>query len=259
MTRRSARKVAVVSGGSTGIGLACVRQLLSAGWDVAFFSQNAGRTRAAERILRDDSGFEGQLLAGVADLRDHASVRAFFGEVRTELGPIAGLVCNAGYSPKGPGGRVPLAEIDLDEWNEVIAINQTGAMLCCQLSLPGMVEAGGGRIVFIGSLAGRTMPRIAGGSYVASKSALPGLARTIVSEYSSVGVTANTVCPGRIVTEMTGDSDTPTNRSALERIPIGRLGRPSDVARVVEFLMRDDSDFVNGAVIDVNGGEFLPT
>lgn len=258
MTSSTPRKVAVVSGGSTGIGLACVKHLLSAGWDVAFFSQNADRTQAAERILREDPGFDSRLLSGVADLRDHASVRGFFERVRSELGPIAGLICNAGYSPKGPGGRVPLAQIDLDEWNEVIAINQTGALLCCQLSLPDMVEAGSGRIVFIGSLAGRTMPRIAGGSYVASKSALPGLARAIVSEYSSAGVTANTVCPGRILTEMTGNSDTPNNLSALERIPIGRLGRPADVARVVEFLVRDDSDFVNGAIIDVNGGEFVP-
>jgi 3-oxoacyl-[acyl-carrier protein] reductase len=225
---------------------------------VAFFSQNADRTRASEAALRSEPGLDGRLLAGVADLRDHVSVREFFGRVRTELGPVTGLVCNAGYSPKGPAGRVPLADIDLGEWNEVIAVNQTGALLCCQLALPDMVEAGSGRIVLIGSLAGRTMPRIAGASYVASKSALPGLARAIVSEYSGAGITANTVCPGRIVTEMTGDPDTPANRAALERIPIGRLGRPGDVARVVEFLMREDSDFINGAVIDVNGGEFVP-
>lgn len=258
MRSAPARKFAVVSGGSSGIGFECVRRLLATGWDVAFFSHSADRTRAAELAIRNELRFDGSLLSGAADLRDHSSIRAFFSRVRAELGPISGLVCNAGYSPKGPAGRVALSEIDLDEWNEVMKVNLTGTLLCCQLSLPDMTQLGSGRIVLIGSLAARTMPRIAGASYVASKSALVGLARSIVGEYSSRGITANTVCPGRILTEMTGAPDAPANRSALERIPIGRLGRPTDIARVVEFLMQENSDFINGSIIDVNGGEFVP-
>ncbi|MER8402218.1 3-oxoacyl-ACP reductase FabG [Mesorhizobium sp. M1348] len=255
MTTAPFTKVAVVSGGSSGIGLACVRQLRVAGWDVAFFSPNANSTRAAELAVHEEIPTGGRLLAGAADLRDHASVRNFFLRVHSELGAISGLVCNAGYSPKGPNGRTAISDIPLDEWDEVIKVNQTGTFLCCQLSLPDMVTMGNGRIVVIGSVAGRTVPRIAGASYVASKSALVGLARSIVSEYSHQGVTVNTVCPGRVLTEMTGAPDAPANLSALERIPIGRLGRPADIARVVDFLMREDSDFINGAIIDVNGGE----
>jgi 3-oxoacyl-[acyl-carrier protein] reductase len=168
------------------------------------------------------------------------------------------LVCNAGFSPKGPAGRVPLAEIDLAEWNDVLAVNLTGALLCCQSVLPAMVQRQFGRIVLIGSLAGRTMPRIASAGYVAAKSALAGLARSIVSEYSRHGITANTICPGRIITEMTGPAEMPANQAALERIPLGRLGTPEDIARVVEFVLRLDSGFINGAIIDVNGGEFTP-
>jgi 3-oxoacyl-[acyl-carrier protein] reductase len=121
-----------------------------------------------------------------------------------------------------------------------------------------MVDARHGRIVLVGSLAARTLPRIAGAAYVASKSGLAGLARCLVSEYSRYGVTANTVCPGRILSEMTGPAASPTNQAALDRIPVGRLGQPKDVARVVEFLVRPDSDFINGAIVDVNGGEFVP-
>jgi 3-oxoacyl-[acyl-carrier protein] reductase len=140
----------------------------------------------------------------------------------------------------------------------VLRVNLTGALLCCQQVLPGIVQARHGRIVLIGSLAGRTTPKIAGASYVASKSALVGLARSIVSEYSPHGITANTICPGRIISEMSGPPDTPGNRAALTRIPIGRLGEPQDIARVVELLVRPESDFINGAIIDVNGGEFTP-
>jgi 3-oxoacyl-[acyl-carrier protein] reductase len=249
--------VAVVAGGSSGIGLAIVRELLASGWHVGFFSHQRDRVEAACSSLAKDFPAE-RIFGRSADLRDATAVREFFSEISRRWLPPAALICNAGFSPKRAGGRIPLADIDIAEWNDVLAVNLTGALLCCQCALPAMVEARHGRIVLIGSVAGRTMPRIASASYVASKSALVGLARSIVGEYSAFGVTANTVCPGRILTEMTGDADTPTNRAALQRIPIGRLGHPDDVARLVEFLVRREADFLNGAVIDVNGGEFTP-
>ncbi len=100
--------------------------------------------------------------------------------------------------------------------------------------------------------------RIAGAAYAASKSGLVGLARSLVSEYSQFGITANTITPGRILTNMAGPTDSPVNQESLGRIPIGRLGRPEDVARAVTFLVAPDADFMNGAVLDVNGGEFTP-
>jgi len=253
----SQAQVAVVSGGSSGIGLAIVRELVASGWRVAFFSHQRERVKAACEGLAAEFP-RARILGREADLRDAAAVRSFFGEVSRLWQPPAALVCNAGLSPKRADGRVPLAEIDMSEWNDVLAVNLTGALLCCQCVLPAMVEAGHGRIVLIGSVAGRTVPRVASASYVASKSALAGLARSIVGEYSAFGITANTVCPGRILTEMSGNADAPVNQAALQRIPIGRLGRPEDVARLVAFLVHADADFVNGAVIDVNGGELTP-
>jgi 3-oxoacyl-[acyl-carrier protein] reductase len=252
------RPVAVVTGGSSGIGLAIVRELLAGGYRVAFFSQQDARVIAVRDELSAEFAAD-NIFAGTVDLRSAGDVRGFFSDVCQRWQAPAALVCNAGFSPKRADGRTPLAEIDLAEWNDVLSVNLTGAMLCCQAALPAMAQQRFGRIALIGSLAGRTMPRIAGAAYVASKSALAGLARSIVSEYSRFGITANTICPGRILTEMAGTADAPANRSALERIPIGRLGSASDIARVVSFVLRPDSDFINGAVIDVNGGEFTPS
>lgn len=250
--------VAVVSGGTTGIGLAIARALLAAGYRVALFGNEQPLTASVSQKLADEFS-AARVFAETIDLRHADQVRGFFTRVTQKWRAPSALVCNAGVSPKRPeGGRTPLAEIDLAEWNDVLAVNLTGAMLCCQSVLPGMVQRQFGRIVLIGSVAGRTMPRIAGASYVASKSALVGLARSIVSEYSRNGITVNTICPGRIMTAMTGPPDAPANRTALERIPIGRLGTPEDIARAAEFVLRPESDFINGAVLDINGGEFMP-
>jgi 3-oxoacyl-[acyl-carrier protein] reductase len=251
----STRPVAVVSGGSSGIGLATAEALLEAGWAVALFSQQSANVEKAEASLAERFGRH-VVLGGTVDLRDAAAIAAFFGNVASRLGPVEALVCNAGFSPKREEGRAPLGEIPLDEWNDVLSVNLTGAMLCCQAVIPGMVARRHGRIVLIGSLAGRTMPRIAGASYAASKAALVGLARSIVSEYAQHGITANTIAPGRIVTEMTGDPSAPANRAALSRIPSARLGRPEDIARAVLFLCAPEAGFVNGAILDINGGEF---
>ncbi|WP_439497523.1 SDR family NAD(P)-dependent oxidoreductase [Bosea sp. (in: a-proteobacteria)] len=252
------RPVAVVSGGSSGIGLAVAEHLLALGWSVAIFSQQAAHVDRAGAELSRRFGPD-CVLAETVDLRDAAAVASFIGSATKRFGQVDALICNAGFSPKKPTGRTPLAEIPLGEWNDVLSVNLTGALVCCQAVLPGMVARRHGRIVLIGSIAGRTIPRIASASYVASKAALAGLARSIVSEYSAHGITANTVCPGRVMTEMTGDPSSPTNQAALSRVPIGRLGQPDDIARTVAFLCAPDADFINGAIIDVNGGEFSPS
>jgi 3-oxoacyl-[acyl-carrier protein] reductase len=252
-----AANIALVSGGSSGIGLACVQRLLGEGWRVAFFSQDARRIEQVRALLEAAHGTD-RVFAAAVDLRVADDVKAFVGRVQTKWGAVDALIANAGFSPKRASGRTPLQDIALAEWQDVLSVNLTGAMLCCQAVLPGMVARKRGRIVFIGSVAGRTLPRIAGASYVASKSALVGLMRSVVSEYAASGITANTICPGRILSEMTGDASSSNNVAALARIPSGRLGSPDDIARAVSFFVADDAGFVNGAILDVNGGEFLP-
>ncbi|MBO1040919.1 SDR family oxidoreductase [Brucella pituitosa] len=251
-------KTAVVSGGSSGIGFASVLHLLELGHRVAFFGQSSEHVEAAcEQISQRHSAKF--FLGRTVDMLEEGSIRRFFDEAVSSLGNPEILVCSAGISPKGPqGAALPLTELTLHEWDSVIAVNLTGAMLCCQLTLPYMQQACFGRIIFIGSVAGRTIPIIAGGAYAASKAGLSGLARSLIGQYSRFGVTINVVAPGRIVTQMAGDIDSPRNQAALTRIPVGRLGTVSDVANAVGFLVSEQSGFINGAILDVNGGEFAP-
>ncbi|OOG75107.1 3-ketoacyl-ACP reductase [Sinorhizobium sp. A49] len=253
----NAARIAVVTGGTAGIGLATARYLLQRGYRVAIFGQNEGHMENAKDFLAGEFGPD-RIFARTVDLGQPAQITTFFRELEQGWGSVAVLVCNAGVSPKGADGPTPFSEVSLDEWNFVLSVNLTGAMLCCQAVLPGMVRHGFGRIVFIGSVAGRTLPRIAGSAYVASKAAIAGLARSLVWPYAAHGITVNVVAPGRIATAMAGASGNQINRAAITRIPAGRMGDPHEVAAVVGFLAGDEAAFVNGAILDVNGGEFAP-
>ncbi|MDR6901425.1 3-oxoacyl-ACP reductase FabG [Rhizobium miluonense] len=250
-------RIAVVTGGTSGIGLATARKLLAAGHRVAVFSHSAKTVTDATAVLSAEFG-SGQVLGRVVDLSDPIAVANFFEELSSTWGDAEILVCNAGISPKGLAGPRRFEDIGLEEWNEVLAVNLTGTMLCCQAVVRGMRQAGFGRIILIGSLAGRTRPRIAGGAYAASKAALAGLMRTLVGPCGPFGITVNLVAPGRILTPLTGDPNTPANRDAVARIPSARLGTPEDIAAAVAFLASEEAGFVNGAILDINGGEYAP-
>ncbi|MFF0952369.1 3-oxoacyl-ACP reductase FabG [Rhizobium leguminosarum] len=258
MTPGGSPHVAVISGGTTGIGLATAFRLLKAGHRVAVFSHGEASVMAAGAALAEAFG-PARSLARRVDLREPSAINSFFGEVARDLGAPGILVCNAGISPKGPDGPHHVADLALEEWNDVLTVNLTGTMLCCQAVLPAMKEMSYGRVIFVGSLAGRTRPRIAGAGYATSKAALSGLSRVLVSQYGPYGITSNVVAPGRILTPLTGSPESKINVDALARIPAGRLGMPEDVAAVIAFLASEDAGFVNGTIIDVNGGEFAPS
>lgn len=252
-----AAPVAIVTGGSTGIGLSTVTTLLDAGYRVAFFSHNAQHLHQAERelIARYE---QTNILADCVDVRLHDAVDAFFSTVQERWQVIDALVCNAGISPKGINGAVPFEDVDTAQWQDVLSVNLTGAVWCCQAALKRMKPRGVGRVVLIGSVAGRAIPRIAGAPYVASKAAMAGVARSMVAACHGSSITVNVVAPGRIATDMAGDPRSTTNIEALARIPVARLGTTGDIAALIRFLLSKDAGFINGAIIDVNGGEFAP-
>lgn len=257
MTPAPRQKLAVVTGGSSGIGLATASSLLDHGYKVAFFGQRRDHVAAAEEMLSARFGAE-SVFARTVDLAKPIQIQRFFDALERNWAMPDILISNAGISPKGENGATPFMQISSNEWHSVLAVNLTGAMRCCQAVLPHMIDRNFGRIVFVSSIAGRTIPRISGAAYAASKSALAGLARSLVAASAGHGITVNIVAPGRIATQMAGAIDSQTNRAAIARIPVGRIGAPEDVAAAICFLIAEQAGFINGAILDVNGGEFAP-
>ena len=164
--------------------------------------------------------------------------------VERELGPVEVLVLNAGIFV-----IEPFEEMTLASWQRTIEINLTGAFLCARRALPAMREAGWGRVVALGSSAGKTGGSKSMAAYAASKAGVMALAKSIASEYAAHGITANALAPSLIDTPMlAGIAD------LASRIPVGRLGRPQDVADVVAFLASEHAGYITGEVVDVNGG-----
>jgi len=230
-------RVAAVTGAGKGIGRTIADALVAQGARTAYLDLADPENPAA-------LASEPNALVVNCDVADEGSVDQAFSVVEEAWGPVSILVNNAGIF------RITAIEdTSVDEWNQMLKINLTGTFLCSKRVLPGMREAGYGRIVSIGSSAGKT-----GGSknmahYAASKAGVMTLAKSIASEYAAFGVTSNALAPALINTDMVaGISD------LKDRIPVGRLGEPEDVARAVLFLASQDSSFITAEVMDINGG-----
>lgn len=223
-------RTAVVTGGARGIGRRIAETLRDLG------------ARVAAGDLEPPS-IDGVL--GVAlDVTDEAAVDAGFTRVEQELGPAEILVLNAGIF------RIePLEETSTESWSQTIAVNLTGAFLCARRALPAMRQAGYGRVVAIGSSAGKTGGAKSVAAYAASKAGVMALAKSIASEYAGTGITSNALAPSLIDTDMIAGM--PDMR---DKVPVGRLGTPDDVAAVVAFLCSSHASYITGEVVDVNGG-----
>lgn len=178
------------------------------------------------------------------DVSDADSVDAAFGAVEARWGTVSILVNNAGIF------RIqPLEEMTLGDWERMLSVNLTGVFLCAKRALPGMREAGYGRIVNLGSSAGKTGGSKNMAAYAASKAAVMSFTKSVASEYAAHGITSNALAPALINTSMAeGIAD------LKHLIPVGRLGEPEDVARAVLFLASEQASFITAEVMDVNGG-----
>jgi 2-hydroxycyclohexanecarboxyl-CoA dehydrogenase len=234
-------RVAFVSGGSRGIGRGIAEALAGAGHTVAI-----GDIREAEPV-----GERG--IAVPLDVTDSSSVAAAVRQVEGELGPIEILVNNAGWDEMRP-----FMETDEPFWDRVIEINFKGGLRLTHAVLPGMVERGFGRIVNIGSDAGRVGSSLES-VYSGAKGGVIAFTKTIAREVARRGVTANTVCPGptdtAMLREVTGGDEGAKVIEAMTRaVPMKRLGTPADVAAAVVFLASDDASFITGQTLSVSGG-----
>ncbi|MGF6313610.1 3-oxoacyl-[acyl-carrier protein] reductase [Bradyrhizobium sp. i1.8.4] len=224
------------------------------GYQVAFV---ATRAEHVERALDVLSCPQNRLHAEAIDVTRQNEVGGFAERIRMRWGEIAVLVNNAGISPKRVNQDVPwLSQTSIEEWGRVIDVNLNGPFILMRLLAPAMIAKGYGRIINIGSLAGRAMPLIAGPHYAASKAGLVGLTRAAARDLAPHGITVNCIAPGRVLSDLTGPREAAINRSALSRIPVGRFGTVEEVAHVVAFLASPMAGFITGATIDITGGEF---
>jgi len=228
-----AGRVALVTGGASGIGAATAARLRADGAEVAVF----------DRVPVE--GF----VSTTGDISSSADVNAAVAEVERDLGRIDILVNSAGV----PGESLRTVEVTDEEWQRVLAINANGSFYMCRAVLPGMVQRGYGRIVLVASIAGKEGNPMAA-AYSASKAAVIGLTKSIGKDVAGTGVLVNCIAPAVIETPiLTGLSQHHIDYM-VERIPLGRMGRAEEVAALIAFLASDQMTFSTGATFDISGG-----
>jgi 3-oxoacyl-[acyl-carrier protein] reductase len=244
----SEARVAVVTGGSRGIGREIAIQLAAAGNAVAVIATKLENTAATVEAIRQAGG----VAHGFGcDVSNSADAIATLEKVTADMGAPGILVNNAGITRD-----TLMLRMDDDQWNQVIAVNLTGAYNMTKACLKGMMKARWGRVINISSVIG-----LHGGAgqanYAAAKAGLVGLTLSTAKEVGSRGITANVIAPGFIETDMTSDLPEAMMESVTKTAPIGRLGTPSDVAPVICFLASDLASYITGQVISVDGGLYL--
>ena len=236
-------KTVLITGGSRGIGAACVEAFAAAGCRVVF-SYLHSQEQAAALCAR----WEGRALAVQADVADRDQVTALFRQAEQAFGPVEVLVNNAGIAQ-----QKLFTDITPAEWRRMLVVHLDGAFYCCRAALPAMIRAKWGRIINISSMWGQV-----GGScevhYSAAKSGLIGLTKALAQEEGPSGVTVNCIAPGVVETDMMAGFSAADKQALAEETPLCRLGRPEEVAAAAVFLAGDQAAFITGQVLGVNGG-----
>ncbi|MBL7502479.1 SDR family oxidoreductase [Frankia sp. CNm7] len=245
-------RVAVVTGGASGLGLAICQHLAGADRRVAVLDLNGAAAKDTAQGLRAAGA---QAMAVEVDVSDRASVDAAFDRVRAEFGPVQIVVTSAAIS-----GFTPFEEITVDLWNRYLAVNLTGTFHCVQSAIEDMVAAGWGRVVTISSAAGQT-GTARQGHYSATKGGVIALTKAVALEYAARGITANTIPPFAVDTPSLRGQQSSRNLPKTERIarmiPAGRIGTPDDIAATCAFLCSEAAGYITGQVIAANGGAIL--
>lgn len=237
-------RVALVTGGTRGIGAAISRALQAAGYRVA--ANFAGNEEAA-RSFTAETGIP----TWKWDVSDYAASQAGIAAIEAELGPIEVVVANAGITRDAPFHKMTPTQ-----WKEVVDTNLNGVFNTVHPVWAGMRERKFGRVVVISSINGQK-GQFGQVNYAATKAGDLGIVKSLAQEGARAGITANAICPGYIATEMVMAMPEKARESITAQIPTGRLGTPEEIARCVTFLASDDSGFINGSTITANGGQFF--
>ena len=246
-------RVAVVTGGASGIGLGVARQFVADNYPVAILDRNKATLKVAATELQSAGG---TILALETDVADQAAVDDAFARVRSELGPVAILVTSAGIEAFDP-----FLTITQERWEQIISVNLTGTFFCVQAAIPDMVEAGWGRIVTISSQSAQSgAPDMA--HYSASKGGVIALTKSLAVDFARKGVTVNSISPSLVDTPMARASEASGDFPGVDvvgpMVPLGRAGTPADIAAACSYLCSEEGgSYITGQILGVNGGMYI--
>ncbi|WP_372609706.1 acetoacetyl-CoA reductase [Aquicoccus sp.] len=237
-------RIALVTGGSRGIGAAISKALKAEGYDVA--ATYAGNDEAASKFT-EETGIKTYKW----NVADYGESQTGIARVEADLGPIDVVVANAGITRDAP-----FHKMTPEQWNEVIDTNLTGVFNTVHPVWPGMRERKFGRVIVISSINGQK-GQFAQVNYAATKAGDLGIIKSLAQEGARAGITANAICPGYIGTDMVMAVPEKVREQIIAQIPVGRLGEPEEIARCVVFLASEDAGFITGSTISANGGQFF--
>jgi 3-oxoacyl-[acyl-carrier protein] reductase len=262
---RFAGRVALITGGASGIGKATATRLSAEGAAIAVVDRNGDGAEATAEEIRNSGG---TARAYTCDVSASSDVNALAAAVEREIGPIDILANVAGAADAS--GLKGILEVDDARWALVLSVNLSGPFYLCRAIVPGMAERGRGAVVNVSSLAGRSKSATAGIAYSSSKAGLLGLTRHLAFDYGPRGVRVNAICPGGVDTPMLRAGGAGAASSEEERqarmartaayayfMPIKRISTPEEQAAAIAFLASDDASYINGVSLDVNGGLFM--
>ena len=242
-------RVAIVTGGARGIGKAIVLAFIREGARLALVDVDKGMLEAARNEIRKNRE---EVIAIPCDITKSLEVKAVVSQVQNAFGRIDILVNNAGIIRRGT-----IETVTEEEWDRVIEVNLKGTFNCCKAVAGIMKQQGYGKIINVSSIAGKMGDITSAPGYGPSKAGVDALTKTLARQLAPYGINVNGVAPHAIETEMSAQWSKERRKEIIASIPLGRLGKPEDVANAVLFLASDDASFITGEILDVNGGALM--